>query len=483
MIGNMHQMIWKKPAVFRWIHVLLNEMGTDIVCLRLGAIHVVAATCPEIAREVLRKKDRVFTSRPPTFSANLFSYGYKAASLTTFEYQWKKMKRILTSEILSPAMECKLHDKRLEEADHLIRYVYNLINITHESSIDVRHVAKHFCGNMVRRLVFGKRYFSEQPTTSIGGPGLEEMEHVDALISLVNHVYSFCMSDYFPCLVGLDLDGHQKIAKRVVSILDRLHDPIIRERMHEWSSHPKGGDKRDVADFLDVLISLQDEDGHQLLSFEEIKAQCAEIMYATVDNPTNAVEWALAEMLNKPDTMQKAVDELDAVVGKERLVQESDLCKLNYLKACIRESFRIHPYHAFTLPRVATEDTTIGGYIIPKGTQVIISRLGLGRSSKVWLEPLEFRPDRHLNDGDVALTEPDLRFISFSTGRRGCPGASLGTSITMMLFARLLQGFTWTKPSNVDRISLQESRTSLALAEPLVLEAKPRLAAHLYVTK
>uniref|UniRef100_A0A453A994 Tyrosine N-monooxygenase n=2 Tax=Aegilops tauschii TaxID=37682 RepID=A0A453A994_AEGTS len=126
-------------------------------------------------------------------------------------------------------------------------------------------------------------------------------------------------------------------------------------------------------------------------------------------------------------------------------------------------------------------DTTIAGYTIPKDSHVILSRMGLGRNPKIWNEPLDFQPERHLNTANVLLSEPGLRFISFSSGRRGCPGISLGTSVTVMLFARMLQGFTWTKPPGVDRISLQESNTgALALAEPLVLQAKPRLAAHLY---
>ncbi|CAL4984109.1 unnamed protein product [Urochloa decumbens] len=482
-IGNMHHMILNKPAVFRWIHSLLSDMSTDILCLRFGATHVVVVSCPKIACEVLRKKDAMFTDRPATFASNLFSYGYKSASLTTLESQWKKMRRILSSEILSPALERTFHVQRLQEADHLIRYVYGEIKATHGNGIiNIRHVAQHFCGNLIRRLAFGKRYFGESPAMLVGGPGHQEIEHVDALFTLINYLYGFSVSDYFPALVGLDLDGHGKVAKRVVRVLDRLHDPIIRERLNEWSSHGTGSSnsKRNAADFLDVLVSLEDADGQQLLSFEEIKAQILEMMFATVDNPSNAVEWALAEMLNKPDIMKKAVDELDAVVGKERLVQESDFCKLNYLKSCIREAFRIHPYHAFTVPRVASEDTTIAEYMVPKGTHVLVSRIGLGRNAKPWHEPLQFRPERHLNVGEVDLTEPDLRFISFSTGRRGCPAVSLGTSIVLMMFARLLQGFTWEKPPGVDRINLQESHTSLTLAEPLVLLAKPRLAVHLY---
>lgn len=208
-----------------------------------------------------------------------------------------------------------------------------------------------------------------------------------------------------------------------------------------------------------------------------------ELMFGSVVYPSNTVEWALAEMMNKPEVMRKATDELDEVVGKQRLVQESDIGKLNYLKSCIREAFRLHPYHAINSPRVAAEGTAIAGYLIPKHSHVIVSRIGLGKNPKVWREPLEFRPERHLvaDDGVVVLAEPDLRFVTFGTGRRGCPGVSLGTSFTMVLFARLLQGFSWTKAPGIDAVSLHESPTSLALAAPLVLQAKPRLAPHLYV--
>ncbi|VAH24598.1 unnamed protein product [Triticum turgidum subsp. durum] len=435
-IGNMHQLILNKPAVFRWIHGLLKEMNTDIMCLRLGATHVIVVACPQIACEVLRKKDDVFGS--------IFSPQGE---------QWKKMRRVLTVEILASSMEGKLHHLRKEEYDHL-----------------------------VRRLVFGKRYFSDLPASSTSGPGHDEMAHVASLFTALNHLYSFCVSDYFPALIGLDLDGHEKISKDAMQTINRLHDPIIEERIRERSSSlEKFGEKKEARDFLDVLVHLKDAEGQPMLSLEEIRAQTAEMMFAAVDNPSNAVEWALIEMMNMPEVMQKATEELDAVVGKDRLVQESDIPQLNYLKSCIREAFRLHPYHALNVPHVAMADTTIAGYTIPKDSHILLSRLGLGRNPKIWTEPLEFQPERHLNTANVLLTDPGLRFISFSSGRRGCPGISLGTSMTMMLFARMLQGFTWTKLPGVKTISLQERNAGLALAEPLVLQATPRLAAHLYI--
>jgi tyrosine N-monooxygenase len=59
------------------------------------------------------------------------------------------------------------------------------------------------------------------------------------------------------------------------------------------------------------------------------------------------------------------VEEIDGVVGRDRLVQESDIPRLSYLKACIREAFRLHPIAPFNMPHVALADTTVAGYHIP----------------------------------------------------------------------------------------------------------------------
>lgn len=92
-----------------------------------------------------------------------------------------------------------------------------------------------------------------------------------------------------------------------------------------------------------------------------------EFCIAAIDNPANNMEWTLGEMLKNPEILRKALKELDEVVGKDRLVQESDIRNLNYLKACCRETFRIHPSAHYVPPHVARQDTTLGGYFIPKG--------------------------------------------------------------------------------------------------------------------
>ncbi|CAI0422385.1 unnamed protein product [Linum tenue] len=103
----------------------------------------------------------------------------------------------------------------------------------------------------------------------------------------------------------------------------------------------------------------------------------------------------------------------------------------------------------------------------------MLSRYGLGRNPKAWADPLRYDPERHLKDGvEVVLTEHDLRFISFSTGRRGCVAA----------LARLIQCFTWSPPGNARGIDLTEKEDELVLVSPLTATAVPRLAPHLYPT-
>ncbi|PWA39456.1 cytochrome P450 [Artemisia annua] len=68
-------------------------------------------------------------------------------------------------------------------------------------------------------------------------------------------------------------------------------------------------------------------------------------MIAIEDNPSNAVEWSITEMINKTMLLERAVEELDQVVGRNRVVEEQDLPQLNYIKACIKEAFRLHLLH------------------------------------------------------------------------------------------------------------------------------------------
>ncbi|XP_027932906.1 isoleucine N-monooxygenase 1-like [Vigna unguiculata] len=475
-VGNLPEMLSNKP-VFQWIHNLMQDMNTEIACIRLGNVHVIPVTCPSIACEFLRKHDAEFASRPLTMATDIMSSGYVTIAIVPFGEQWKKMRRIFVNDLFSPLRHHSFQHKRNEEADNIMFYVYNRCNnVNGKGLVNVRDVTQHYCCNVTRKMIFNTRYFGKGRVD--GGPGPEEVEQVNAIFKLLKHVYAFSVSDYVAWLRAFDLDGHKRKVKEGMRRMEKYHDPMIEERMKQW----KNGAKSVEEDLLDVLISLKDHNNNPTLTTKEIKALTIELMLGGADNPSNAVECTLAEMVNQPHILQQAIDEVDKVVGKQRMVQESDIPNLNYLKACLREAFRLHPVVPFNPPHVSSNDTMVANYFIPKGSHVLLSRLGLGRNPKVWSEPHKFKPERHQkSDGSmVVLSELDLKFISFGTGRRGCPAIILGSTMTVMLLARLIHAFSWSAPPNLSSINTFKSDSGGMLAEPLVLEAKPRLASKLY---
>jgi len=269
-VGNLLEMLANKPTN-RWIHKIMDEMNTEIACIRLVNVHVIPVTCPTIALEFLRKNDATFASRPISMSTDIITKGFLTTALTPFGGQWKKMKKIFVSELLSPYKHQWLANKRTEEADNLMFYVYSKCkNANGNGLVNIRNAARHYCCNLMRKLVFNTRYFGEGRND--GGPGFEE---VDAIFTLLSYVFSFCVSDYMPFLMGLDLDGHEKKVKDAMSIVAKYNDPIIERRIEKW----KDGLKTNAEDILDILITLKDANNIPLLTPEEIKAQTLVIIH------------------------------------------------------------------------------------------------------------------------------------------------------------------------------------------------------------
>lgn len=108
------------------------------------------------------------------------------------------------------------------------------------------------------------------------------------------------------------------------------------------------------------------------------------------------VEWAISELLKKPEIFAKATEELDQVIGRDRWVEEKEVHKLPYVEAIVKETMRLHPVAPMLVPRLSREDSQINGYDIPAGTRVLVNVWTIGRDPEIWDKPEEFRPERFL---------------------------------------------------------------------------------------
>ena len=100
------------------------------------------------------------------------------------------------------------------------------------------------------------------------------------------------------------------------------------------------------------------------------------------------MEWALDELINHPTIMEKAREEIDSIVGKNRLVQEPDIANLPYLQAILKETLRLHPTGPM-IPRESTESCTINGYEIPARTRLFVNVWAINRDPNYWENPLD----------------------------------------------------------------------------------------------
>ncbi|XP_077557859.1 cytochrome P450 1A1-like [Haemaphysalis longicornis] len=142
------------------------------------------------------------------------------------------------------------------------------------------------------------------------------------------------------------------------------------------------------------------------------------------------------------DSLQAALQrEIDSVVGRDRLPSWPDHVRMPLTMATIWEMYRWKACTPFGLPRGAAEDTTIGGYHVPKGSVVVANYWAVHMSPKLWKDPENFDPSRFLKpDGSATTTRPE-HIIAFSIGKRMCPGESLAMVEIFLILTMLLQKF------------------------------------------
>ncbi|CAA6663606.1 unnamed protein product [Spirodela intermedia] len=187
----------------------------------------------------------------------------------------------------------------------------------------------------------------------------------------------------------------------------------------------------------------------------------------------------MAEVIRNPRVQAKAQEELDRVVGKERVLSETDFPNLPYLQWVAKEALRLHPPTPLMLPHKAATAVKLGGYDVPKGSNVLVNVWAIARDPAVWKDPLVFRPER-FSEEDVDAKGHDFRLLPFGAGRRVCPGTQLGINMVQSMLGHLLHQFRWELPEGVrpEEMDMEESPGVITfMRTPLRAVATPRLQA------
>lgn len=247
---------------------------------------------------------------------------------------------------------------------------------------------------------------------------------------------------------------------------------IIQERRQaiaeEDANEPQLGQKRrKYLDFLDILLTVRDEDGMGL-SDEEIQEQVDTFLFEGHDTTASALQWTLYYLARHPEIQERCRQEVKHTLDASGEVCFDQLTELHYMAQCIKESQRLCatvPY----LSRTLTQPLTIDGHVIPAGTTIGVPIMAVHRHPDVWDRPAEFDPDRFSLE-NCAERHP-FAYIPFSAGPRNCIGQSLAMDELKTEIAMILLRFRLT----VDLDSPEPSISSL-----LVSRASPDILLYVH---
>ncbi|KAF8154807.1 cytochrome P450 [Crassisporium funariophilum] len=175
---------------------------------------------------------------------------------------------------------------------------------------------------------------------------------------------------------------------------------------------------------------------------------CAGLAYAAgAESTVSTLTSFILAIVTHPEVQLKAQEELDSVVGRDRLPEFSDRQSLPYTNAILKEVLRWNPVAPLGLPHMVTRDDEYNGYFIPAGTTIVGNSWGILHDPRAYREPSRFNPDRFMGKGEGQHFSPmDPLSASFGYGRRVCPGRYMAEAQVWISIASILSVFNISAP-------------------------------------
>ncbi|KAL7153549.1 hypothetical protein ABFS83_04G177000 [Erythranthe nasuta] len=464
-IGNLHQLIGKHP------HLILNSLAKKygpVLFLQLGEVPTVVLSSPQTAKEALKTHDLALATRPEIFAAKILFYNCSDIAFSPYGPHWRHVRKISTLELLSVKRVQSYGFVREEEVSRLLQRV-----LEHSSSsssypnktINLTKLLNLYANDVLCRIVFGKDF-------SVDGE-YERLGFQEMLNEYQELLGGFALGDFFPSMEVLmhTLTGNKARLVKAFKRFDRLFNDVIEERLRMKSDCTK-----EKKDFVDILLEIHhDEDAEMPLTMDNVKALLLDMFAAGTDTTFIVLDWGMTELVTNPSVLKKLQTEVRKVVGQKKFVSENDLPQLPYMKAVIKEIYRLHPPAPVLVPHESMQEVTIGGFTIPEKTRIFVNAWAVGRDPETWSHPDRFDPDRFV-DSDVDFKGKDFELIPFGAGRRSCPAIAFGSATVEIALAQLVHSFDWKLPDGIRAVDLDMEEVfgiTMHRKSPLEVVAKP----------
>ncbi|XP_057781287.1 6,7,8-trihydroxycoumarin synthase-like isoform X2 [Salvia miltiorrhiza] len=448
-IGNLHQFAATTDQhVYLW---KLSRKHGPVMQMKLGSVPLLVVSSAESAREVLKSQDLAFCSRPKLLGQQRLSYNASDMVFAPYGDYWKEVRKITSIHLFSIRKTQSFRPIREDEVSRMLAKIRASGSEQPEARVvNLSAVAMALSSTLICRVAFGKIYDEHGA----------EMRRFDRFSREAQELMAtFYVSDYFPSFGWIDkLTGLMDRLEKVFWDLDSFYEELIEEHRN----------RRERA-------AEEDEDVLGVL----IKALLMNIFIAATDTTTVSIVWTMTALMKAPTVMKKVQAEIRNLIGENGKLDEGDLPNLPYLKAVIKETLRLYPPAPLLVPRQTIEKCTLEGYEIQPNTVVFVNAWAVARDPKYWENPDEFMPERFLNSNIHDITGQDFGAIPFGSGRRICPGMSMGLANMELTVASLLYNFDWEMPEGIKAQDIDTDTVpgiTMHKKNPLILVARDYVA-------
>lgn len=403
----------------------------EVFYTKVGGADYIWLSSPKAVKQLMDKKSSIYSSRPPQPLAQDVASAGRRQLFMAYGPRYRTVRKI-SHALLNITVSTGYQPVQDLESKQLM---YDLLN-------DPGHFYDHnrrYSASVIITITYGHRI------PSWDDPLVNKIYSVLANVQLFATPGVF-MVDSFPSLQYLpqQLFGNWRSFGEACC----AHDSAVYLEL--WENL-----KKEVAEGKANPCFCKDfyESNPEKIGIDNLQAayQAGGLVEAGSETTSAFLNTILLFLTLNPDVVRKAQEELDMVVGAERLPTWEDEVKLPYIRAIIKETLRMRPPNKVGMHHAITEDDWYEGMFIPKGSYIILNWWAINYDPERFESPNQFKPERYLGydlpaAAYINCADPYERdHVSYGAGRRACPGVHVAERSLFINIARFLWAFKISK--------------------------------------
>ncbi|KAL9563002.1 hypothetical protein ACKAV7_012744 [Fusarium commune] len=451
LVGNLNDL--PLPGVFEAHHWLkFKDLYGPISSITVMGQTIIIINNWKLASQLLDKRSAKHSSRPKIMMAGEMVGWENSLGFSPYNDRFRTHRKNMARIIGSKRAAAKYDRLQGAEVAHFLLHV--LDDPEREAGSVILKIAYGYTAEPFKEDILIK--MAGQAMDDVTAAGVPGAFLVD-ILPLLRYV-----PDWVP---GANF---KRLAKKWSSELDDL-----TEKPYSFVKHQHASGKQDNS-FVSRLLEVGD-------STEEAKFttkwSALSLYAAGADTTVSSISLFFLAMILYPDVQKKAQEEIDRVIGNERLPNCSDRPSLPYVNAIVKEVLRWHPVVPMGLPHTSTVDDVFEGYFVPKDALIMPNIWYFAHDPEVHHEPMRFDPERFLST-DGNQPEQDPHMYTFGFGRRVCPGRVLADNALFLNIAQSLAVLHIRKDENGAQPELLFTPGMISHPKPFKAAITPRSPHH-----